>query len=174
VRDRAHPSRCQASGSKECRTHLGCGRASGSEERLRSRVTLVPVSLPLGAASIEQSSSIVSVGELCSPLDLDDESLPLEVLLHITYEVVSQLDQAEEFRSLSPTNLTSLTFLKIRSCYCSWWSRHKTPLPPSWLRFPRSYSRFMPPQLGASSASLCSGVSTQHSFAPSPHERDGW
>jgi hypothetical protein len=75
VRRRAHPSCRRAGGSKERRAHLGCGRASRSEERLHSQVDLVPIALPPEAASIEQAPIVVSVGELCSPLDLDDEPL---------------------------------------------------------------------------------------------------
>jgi hypothetical protein len=51
-----------------------------------------PLSLPSTAASavlVEQTSLVISEDVLCSPSDLDDERLSLEVLLHVTYEVVS-------------------------------------------------------------------------------------
>jgi hypothetical protein len=38
--------------------------------------------------------------EVYPPSEVEDECLTPEVLLHIAYEVVSQLDQAEEFRLL--------------------------------------------------------------------------
>jgi hypothetical protein len=39
--------------------------------------------------------------EVCLLLEVEDECLTHEVLLHIAYEVVSQLDNAEDFRQLS-------------------------------------------------------------------------
>jgi hypothetical protein len=38
--------------------------------------------------------------EVYPPSEVEDECLTPEVLLHIAYEVVSQLDQAEEFMLL--------------------------------------------------------------------------
>jgi hypothetical protein len=48
---------------------------------------------------------------------VEDEYLSLEVQLDITFEVVSQLDEAEVFRSLSPEELSLRVFLieQIRS-----------------------------------------------------------
>jgi hypothetical protein len=47
----------------------------------------------------------------------DDEDLTLEVLLHVAFEVISQLDRAEVFRSLSIKELSLCDFLveQIRS-----------------------------------------------------------
>jgi hypothetical protein len=44
----------------------------------------------------------LSKDEFSALPELEDERLSPEVLLHIAYEVVSQLDRAEEFRTLSP------------------------------------------------------------------------
>jgi hypothetical protein len=41
----------------------------------------------------------------------DDEDLALEVLLHVAFEVISQLDRAEVFRSLSIKELSLCDFL---------------------------------------------------------------
>jgi archaellum component FlaC len=48
---------------------------------------------------------------------VEDEYLSLEAQLDITFEVVSQLDEAEVFRSLSPEELSLRVFLieQIRS-----------------------------------------------------------
>jgi archaellum component FlaC len=48
---------------------------------------------------------------------VEDEYLSLEEQLDITFEVVSQLDEAEVFRSLSPEELSLRVFLieQIRS-----------------------------------------------------------
>jgi hypothetical protein len=60
----------------------------------------------------------------------DDGCLTLEILLHIAYEVSPTCTGRRNSVRCHPMNMTSLIFLKIRSCPCSWWSRRKTPLPP--------------------------------------------
>jgi hypothetical protein len=50
--------------------------------------------------------------EGCLPPEDEDECLTPEILLHIVYEVVSQLDRAEEFCSLSPGEHDLLDFLE--------------------------------------------------------------
>jgi hypothetical protein len=54
----------------------------------------------------------LSEDEFSSLLELEDEHLSPEVLLHIAYEVVSQLDRAEEFCPLSPDEEDLRDFLK--------------------------------------------------------------
>jgi hypothetical protein len=49
--------------------------------------------------------------DLCSPLELEDERPYPEILLHIPYEVVSQLYKAEEFRLLSSEEESLRDFL---------------------------------------------------------------
>jgi hypothetical protein len=55
--------------------------------------------------------------DLCSPPKMEDERTSPEVLLHIAYEVVSQLDKPEEFRLLLPEEESLRDFLvdQIRS-----------------------------------------------------------
>jgi hypothetical protein len=65
-----------------------------------SPLSLAPVLAPVGL--VEQTPLGVCEDLLCSPPDLDDENLSPDVLLHIAYEVVSQLDRAEDFQLLSP------------------------------------------------------------------------
>jgi hypothetical protein len=50
--------------------------------------------------------------ELCSLPELEDEHPSSEVLLYISYEVVSQLDGAEDYRLLSPEEQSLRYFLK--------------------------------------------------------------
>jgi hypothetical protein len=72
-------------------------------------------SLPPEAALVglvEQTPLAISDDELCSPSDLDDDRLSSEVLLHIAYEVVSQLDRAEDFWLLSPDKQDLCDFLE--------------------------------------------------------------
>jgi hypothetical protein len=52
------------------------------------------------AGLVDQAPLAISDVELCSPLELDDEHLSPEVLMHIAYEVVSHLGRAEEFHLL--------------------------------------------------------------------------
>jgi hypothetical protein len=52
------------------------------------------------------------VDELCSPPKLEYECPSSEVLLHIAYEVVSQLDRALEFIRLSPEEHSLRDFLE--------------------------------------------------------------
>jgi hypothetical protein len=76
---------------------------------------LSPSSLPPGAAPVgmvEQAPPAISEDELCSLPDLGDERLSPKVLLHNAYEVVSQLERAEEFHSLSSNELELRDFLK--------------------------------------------------------------
>jgi hypothetical protein len=49
--------------------------------------------------------------EVCLPPEEEDECLAPEVLLHIAYEVVSQLEKVEEFRQLSLEELSLRDFL---------------------------------------------------------------
>jgi hypothetical protein len=67
---------------------------------LPSSLTSLPLLAAL-AGLVEQMPLAIAEDELCSPPDLNDEHLCPEVLLHIAYEVVSELDMAEEFRLLS-------------------------------------------------------------------------
>jgi hypothetical protein len=60
--------------------------------------SLSPSHLPLPVAA---SPPHASEDDDCSLLEEEDEDLASEVLLHVAYEVVSQLDMAEDFRSLS-------------------------------------------------------------------------
>jgi hypothetical protein len=55
--------------------------------------------------------------DVCSLLEVEDADLVPEVLLHIAYEVVSQLDRAEVFRLLSLKEQSLCGFLgeQIRS-----------------------------------------------------------
>jgi hypothetical protein len=55
-------------------------------------------SCPL-VATVDPKQALDDV--VCSLPKVDDKDLAPEVLLHIAYEVVSQLDMAEAFRSLS-------------------------------------------------------------------------
>jgi hypothetical protein len=75
-----------------------------------SPLSLSPTVAPTGL--VEQTLLGVSKDLLCSPLDLDDEHLSPDVLLHISYEVVSQLDRVEDFRSLSPDKQDLYDFLE--------------------------------------------------------------
>jgi hypothetical protein len=52
---------------------------------------------------LHQSASPLSV---YTQLEVEDECIMLEVRLHITIEVVSQLDKAEESKWLSPEELS--------------------------------------------------------------------
>jgi hypothetical protein len=47
----------------------------------------------------------------CSQPEVEDEYLSLEVRLHIAFNVVSQLDKAEDSMSLSPEELSLRNFL---------------------------------------------------------------
>jgi hypothetical protein len=49
--------------------------------------------------------------EVCLPPEEEDECLTPIVLLHIAYEMVSQLDNAEDFRQLSLEELSLRDFL---------------------------------------------------------------
>jgi hypothetical protein len=49
--------------------------------------------------------------DLCSPPELEDERPSSVVLLHIVYEVASQLDKAEDFRLLPPEEESLRDFL---------------------------------------------------------------
>jgi hypothetical protein len=91
----------------------------------------------------------------------------------IAYEVVSQLQQAEEFVRCLMTNSISLTFLKIRSRPCSWWSRRKTPLPPPWLKFPTLLFKIHAPHRCFFCQPL---LKRQHPtlVCPLSLEREGW
>jgi hypothetical protein len=61
---------------------------------------------------VEQAPPAISEDELCSLPDLGDERLSPKVLLHNAYEVVSQLERAEEFHSLSSNEIELRDFLK--------------------------------------------------------------
>jgi hypothetical protein len=50
--------------------------------------------------------------EVCPPPEVEDKCLTPEVLLRIAYEVVSQLDQAEEFRLLPLKECSLRDFLE--------------------------------------------------------------
>jgi hypothetical protein len=50
--------------------------------------------------------------EHCSLLELEDEHPSPEVLLHITYEVVYQLDMVEDYRLLLPEGQSLHDFLE--------------------------------------------------------------
>jgi hypothetical protein len=68
-----------------------------------------------------------------------------------------------------------MTFLKIRSHPCSWWSRHKTPqsssiAQDSFALVQVSWS----PQLNASSVSHCSGLRIQPSCTLPLSGMTGW
>jgi hypothetical protein len=45
---------------------------------------------------------------------VEDEHLSPEMRLHVAFEVVSQLDKGEDFRSLSPEELSLCDFLNER------------------------------------------------------------
>jgi hypothetical protein len=71
------------------------------------------------------------------------------------------------------TNSISLTFLKIRSRPCSWWSRRKTPLPPPWLKFPTLLFKIHAPHRCFFCQPL---LKRQHPtlVCPLSLEREGW
>jgi hypothetical protein len=55
-------------------------------------------------------------GDYCSLPEVEDEDLVPEVLLHVAYEVVTQLDRAEEFRLLSLEEQSLRNFLVEQIC----------------------------------------------------------
>jgi hypothetical protein len=104
------------------------------------------------------SSHLASTeGEVCSPPEVEDDCLSPEVLLHIAYEVVSQLGRAEEFKQLLPEGLSLHNFLREQICTL----KRMTTLLHLCLKSP------LPPQVGVG----CFGVAAQSSHAPSA--RDG-
>jgi hypothetical protein len=55
---------------------------------------------------VATAPSLVLEDEACLPPQEEDEYLTPKVLLHIAYEVVSQLDNDEDFRQLSLEELS--------------------------------------------------------------------
>jgi hypothetical protein len=139
------------------RTHLGHGRADGSKERLRARVTLV---LVLSSSRSDPGwygrVSTVSEDELCSLPDLGDVRLSSEVLLHIAYEVVSQLDRADEFRLLSHDKLELRDFLEDQIASLQLVVEVQNAAGPFVAQDPHTLAQDPPPpQLSASSINIC-------------------
>jgi hypothetical protein len=123
-------------------------------------------SLPPAAALVglvEQTPLAISDDELCSPSDLDDDRLSSEVLLHIAYEVVSQLDRAEDFWLLSPDKQDLCDFLEDHitslQLVVEVASLQDTAAP-LWFQTPSFWFKTQAPHSSVLRR-LCSGVSTQ-------------
>jgi hypothetical protein len=89
------------------------------------------------SAQAPMSPAQASVALTLVQSEVEDECLKAEVLLHIAFEVISQLDKVTEFRWLSSRRFPSVIFLLSNLGLCRCLSKCKIPSPwlkPPWLR----------------------------------------
>jgi hypothetical protein len=156
-RHHAHPGHRRAGilGARRCTlVVLVVGVLPPSSGTSHGRFGQVPEPVLLQSLSSHLAST---EGEVCFPPEVEDDCLSPEVLLHIAYEVVSQLGRAEEFKQLLPEGLSLHNFLREQICTL----KRMTTLLHLCLKSP------LPPQVGVG----CFGVAAQSSHAPSA--RDG-
>jgi hypothetical protein len=79
---------------------------------------------------VETKGDAPSLSQEPPQSEMDEECLTPEVLLHIAFEVISQLGKAEESSCLSLEELPSTTFLSRKLGHYGWLLKSKTLLHP--------------------------------------------